>query len=71
MSADVSQLVVLIERILAGSVVSYEEVINADWRADGELDRFANEAHFDLKFWVDDEDIRAKDHEYLLKSDPS
>ncbi len=64
MSADVDRLVEAIERTLAGEVLSDQELQRITWQADGDLDRLAKEAWFELQHWVRDADIREKDADY-------
>ena len=64
MTQDVSPVVDMLERILGGGEVSFEEVQRLRWQAEGELNLFVERIYRELQMFASDADIRGKDLEW-------
>jgi hypothetical protein len=64
MATNIQPVLKLLRRVVSGETFSRAELDAATWEASGRTDRMAQEAWIELRMWLADEDIRARDPDY-------
>lgn len=64
MKQSIQDVVDVLDKILAGGDVDFDEVQRLNWSANGDLDRLLQEIYRELQMFASDEDIRKRDLNY-------